>query len=115
MNEWQKDKQLSGLYKRKRVGGDVWTVKARQFGANKLRSVVIGRSDLMSAKVARKKAQSILIILGEGKNPNDVKKAYIANEINAEAGRRARSLMLQDAVEQYNQLKSFKANTLKDQ
>ena len=115
MNEWQKDKQLSGLYKRKRVGVDVWTVKARQFGANKLRSVVIGRCDVMSAKLARKKAQSILIMLGEGKNPNDVKKASIANDIDAEANRKARSLMLQTAVEQYNQLKPFKANTLKDQ
>jgi len=114
VSEWQKDKQLSGLYKRKRVGVDVWTVKARQFGANKLRSVVIGRCDVMSAKVARKKAQSILIILGEGKNPNDVKKANIASEIDAEVGRKARSLMLQTAVEQYNQLKPFRANTLKD-
>ena len=115
MSEWQKDKQLSGLYKRKRVGGDVWTVKARQFGANKLRSVVIGRCDVMSAKVARKKAQSVLMMLGEGVNPNDVKKANIASQIEAEANRKARSLNLQDATEQYNQLKPFKANTLKDQ
>ncbi len=84
MSEWQKDKQLSGLYKRKRIGGDVWTVKARQFGANKLRSVVIGRCDVMSSKVARKKAQPILMMLGEGVNPNDVKKANIANNIDAE-------------------------------
>ena len=115
MSEWQKYKQLSGLYKRKRVGGDVWTVKARQFGANKLRSVVIGRCDVMSAKVARKKAQPVLMMLGEGVNPNDVKKANIARQIDAEANRKARSLNLQDATEQYNQLKSFKANTLKDQ
>ena len=115
MSEWQKDKQLSGLYKRKRVGGDVWTVKARQFGANKLRSVVIGRCDVMSAKVARKKAQSVLMMLGEGVNPNDVKKANIVSQIEAEANRKARSLNLQDATEQYNQLKPFKANTLKDQ
>ena len=115
MSEWQKDKQLSGLYKRKRIGGDVWTVKARQFGANKLRSVVIGRCDVMSSKVARKKAQPILMMLGEGVNPNDVKKANIASQIEAEANRKARSLNLQDATEQYNQLKPFKANTLKDQ
>ena len=115
MSEWQKYKQLSGLYKRKRVGGDVWTVKARQFGANKLRSVVIGRCDVMSAKVARKKAQPVLMMLGEGVNPNDVKKANIASQIEAEANRKARSLNLQDATEQYNQLKPFKANTLKDQ
>ena len=115
MSEWQKDKQLSGLYKRKRVGGDVWTVKARQCGANKLRSVVIGRCDVMSAKVARKKAQSVLMMLGEGVNPNEVKKANIASQIEAEANRKARSLNLQDATEQYNQLKPFKANTLKDQ
>ena len=115
MSEWQKDKQLSGLYKRKRVGGDVWTVKARQCGANKLRSVVIGRCDVMSAKVARKKAQSVLIMLGEGVNPNEVKRANIARQIDTEANRKARSLNLQDATEQYNQLKPFKANTLKDQ
>ena len=115
MSEWQKDKQLSGLYKRKRVGGDVWTVKARQCGANKLRSVVIGRCDVMSAKVARKKAQSVLMMLGEGVNPNEVKKANIARQIDTEANRKARSLNLQDATEQYNQLKPFKANTLKDQ
>ena len=115
MSEWQKDKQLSGLYKRKRAGGDVWTVKARQFGANKLRSVVIGRCDVMSGKVARKKAQLVLMMLGEGVNPNDVKKANIASQIEAEASRKARSLILQDAVEQYNQLKLFKHTTLKDQ
>jgi len=115
VSEWQKDKQLSGLYKRKRVGGDVWTVKARQCGANKLRSVVIGRCDVMSAKVARKKAQSVLMMLGEGVNPNEVKKANIARQIDTEANRKARSLNLQDATEQYNQLKPFKANTLKDQ
>ena len=114
MSEWQKYKQLSGLYKRKRIGGDVWTVKARQFGANKLRSVVIGRCDVMSSKVARKKAQPVLMMLGEGVNPNDVKKANIANNIDAENNRKARSITLQDATEQYSQLNTFKSNTVRD-
>ena len=62
---------------------------------------------LCPAKVARKKAQPVLMMLGEGVNPNDVKKANIASQIDAENNRKARSLTLQDATEQYSQLKYF--------
>ena len=115
MSEWKKDTQLVGLYKRKRSGGDTWTVKARQVGVGNVRSVVIGRCDLMSAKVARKQAQAVLIMLADGKNPNEVRKVRISDELQDEANRSARSITLQVAIEEYSQLKSFKASTVKDQ
>jgi integrase len=69
----------------------------------------------MPAKVARKLAQAVLIMLADGKNPNEVRRARVSSEVEVEANRQARSITLQAAVEQYGQLKSFKASTLRDQ
>ncbi|QWE15042.1 integrase family protein [Polynucleobacter sp. AP-Sving-400A-A2] len=106
MQEWVKDKTLSGLYKRIRDTGDVWVVKARQKGGNPI-SCTIGKTSLFTAQQARQKAKVILALLAEGVNPNQLHQQKKQVE-------KARALTLGKAIEQYSKIASWKSKTRSD-
>lgn len=106
MQEWVKDKVLSGLYKRIRDNGDVWVVKARKKGGNPI-SCTIGKTSLFTAQQARQKAKSILAMLAEGVNPNQLHQQKKQVE-------KARALTLGNAIVQYSKIASWKAKTRQD-
>lgn len=100
------DKQLPGLYRRERTTGDKWVVKAKQRGRNVPVTVTLGRVDVIKVSDARRRAKELLAQLAEGKNPNQERQ----QKVDAE---KAVSISLQQALDEYLELRELKPSTLK--
>ncbi len=106
VTDWIKDKVQSGLYRRKRDSEDVWAIKARIKGGNPL-TLTIGKVNLFTPQEARNEAKKILALLAQGINPteerNKKKRAALA-----------RTLTLENAINDYAQIASWKKKTRDD-
>lgn len=107
MKDWIKDSFQQGLYKRIRANDEVWAVKARPKGNNAPITVTIGKVSLFSAQEARSKAKEILALLAQGINPNQQRKEKALIE-------RARNLTLNQAIEDFSKIASWKDKTRTD-
>jgi integrase len=100
------DKKLPGLYRRERTTGDKWVVKAKQRGRNVPVTVTLGRVDVIKLQDARRLAIDVLAQLAAGRNPNQEAKQKLDVE-------KAISITLQQALDEYLELRDLKPSTLK--
>ena len=112
-NEWVKDTMLSGLYRRKRALTDDWYVKARQKGGNP-RSIKLGRCDVIGVSQARSLARRVLADLAAGINPNAQRQQRIIEERKVTQLEMARSITLQQALDECLALKDYKPKSRQD-
>ena len=101
-----KDTKLSGLYLRKRQGGNVWVVKAKQRGTSRVVTVTLGRADVVKVTQARDMAKPHLVALGTGEDPNLNKKRKA--QAHQELG-----ITLQGALDDYLGLGQRQPSTVK--
>ena len=106
MTDWIKDKVQSGLYRRKRDSEDVWAIKARIKGGNPL-TLTIGKVNLFTPQEARNEAKKILALLAQGINPTEERNKKKRSAL-------ARTLTLENAINDYAQIASWKKKTRDD-
>lgn len=104
--DWIKDSVQTGLYKRVRDNGDVWAVKARIKGGKPV-TVTLGNTNLFTPSEARNQAKKILAKLAMGINPIEERKKQKLIQ-------KARSFTLEDAIQQYSSVVSWKEKTRTD-
>ena len=100
------DKQVKGLYKKQRATDFVWVVRAKQRGINKPVTVTLGRTNVISVRDARRLAKENLLLLAQGENPNQKRKAKLEAE-------NFKGITLKEAFNDYLGLRSLKLSTEK--
>ena len=100
------DKQVKGLYKKQRATDFVWVVRAKQRGINKPVTVTLGRTNVISVRDARRSAKENLLLLAQGHNPNQKRKAKLEAE-------NFKGISLEEAFSSYLELRSLKPSTEK--
>lgn len=100
------DKQVKGLYKKQRATDFVWVVRAKQRGINKPVTVTLGRTNVISVRDARRLAKENLLLLAQGENPNQKRKAKLEAE-------NFKGITLKEAFNDYLELRSLKPSTEK--
>ncbi len=106
MDTFTKVHNTKGLYKRQQKDSSSWVVKGRIKGG-KVVTVTIGDTRLYKQAEAKQHTLTILRMMSEGINPNEVKKAE--QEIN-----RLRGFTLEQAIEECSKLSQWKDSTRKD-
>ena len=108
-------KSLSGLYKRTSPTKKVWIVKARQRGANKVRTITIGRLDVMPLSEAKRVASPLLAKLSSGINPSEERRVALHEAETKRTIEEARSITLAEVIDRHFAIATLKPKTLRDQ
>ncbi len=108
-------KSLRGLYKRTSSTKRVWIVKARQRGANKVRTITIGRLDVMPLSEAKRVASPLLAKLSSGLNPSEERRVALHEAERQLRIAEARSITLAEVIDRHFQIATLKPKTLRDQ
>jgi len=108
-------KSLRGLYKRISPTKRVWIVKARQRGANKVRTITIGRLDVMPLSEAKRVASPLLAKLSSGINPSEERRVALREAEIQRTVEEARSITLAEVIDRHFELATLKPKTLRDQ
>ena len=115
MHTDEPNKSLGGLYKRTSSTKKVWIVKARQRGANKVRTITIGRLDVMPLSEAKRVAIPLLAKLSNGLNPSEERQVALHAAETKRELEAARLITLAEVINKHFELATLKPKTLRDQ
>lgn len=108
-------RSLKSLYKRISTTKSVWIVKARQRGANKVRTITLGRTDVMTLSEAKQAAIPLLAKLSIGHNPLEERRSANREAALKKLAEQARSITLGDVISKHFEITPLKMKTVKDQ